>query len=439
MWPYHPELLAQPVPRYTSYPTAAEFHPGVGAPDMETALAMTGPQDRLSLYVHFPYCHAICWYCGCNTAAANRRQRLESYLDALAGEIDLVAAQLRGHGRVGRIAFGGGSPNAMEAVDFARLVDRLITRFDAGDAIISTELDPRALTQEWIAAIAATGVGRASLGVQTLAPHVQRAIGRIQPIEMIERATDDLRAVGVKSINFDLMYGLPRQTRTDLHATIDQTLAIGPERIALFGYAHVPNLIPRQQRIDSAALPGMRERFAQAELGYEELIAAGYSSIGFDHFALPRDMLARAAQAGTLRRNFQGFTEDQADALIGLGASAISAFPDRLIQNEKNSGRYRMMISAGRLPTQRGVIRKPEDRLRGQVIEDLLCRGEAELAGLSLDAARHRLQPFMEIGLATLAGSRLVLAPDAAPYARSIAAVFDAYLTPRGDRFSRAV
>lgn len=439
MWPYYPELLARPVPRYTSYPTAAEFHAGVGSPDMEAALAMTGAEEPLSLYIHIPYCHAICWYCGCNTGAANRRQRLESYLDALAGEIDLVAARLRGHGRIGRIAFGGGSPNAIEAVEFARLVDRLITRFDAGDAVISTELDPRDLTAEWIAAIAATGIRRASLGVQTLAPHVQSAIGRVQPLEMIERATDDLRAVGVESINFDLMYGLPSQSSTDLQATIDQAIAIRPERIALFGYAHVPDLIPRQRHIDAATLPDLRARFVQAELGYSELTAAGYSSIGFDHFAVPGDALVKAARAGKLRRNFQGFTDDHAGVLIGLGASAISEFPDRLIQNEKNSGRYRMMISAGRLPAQRGTLRTPEDRLRGKIIEDLLCRGEADLAGLSLDSARHRLQPFMEVGLATLIGSRLVLSEGATPYARSVAALFDTYLTPQGNRFSRAV
>lgn len=439
MWPYHPELLARPVPRYTSYPTANEFHSGVGTADMEAALAMVDAERQLSLYVHFPYCQAICWYCGCNTGAANRRRRLESYLDALTGEIDLVACRLRGHGRIGRIAFGGGSPNAMGAVDFARLVDRLITRFDAGDAVVSIELDPRDLTPEWIAAIAATGVSRASLGVQTLAPHVQSAIGRIQPFEMIARAAEDVRAVGVTSINFDLMYGLPGQSSEDLQATIEQTLTMRPERIALFGYAHVPNLIPRQRRIDTASLPGIRTRFAQAELGYAQLTAAGYSSIGFDHFAVPGDALAVAAREGKLRRNFQGFIEDRADVLIGLGASAISEFPDRLIQNEKNSGRYRMMISAGRLPAQRGVLRTPEDRLRGGIIEQLLCRGEAELTGLSLDEARHQLLPFMEVGLASLCGSRLAIAEEARPYARSIAAAFDAYLTPLGNRFSRAV
>lgn len=439
MWPYYPELLARPVPRYTSYPTANEFHAGVAAADMEAALAMVDVGAQLSLYVHIPYCHAICWYCGCNTGAANRRQRLESYLDALAAEIDLVSARLRGHGRIARIAFGGGSPNAIAAVDFARLVDRLITRFDAADAAISTELDPRVLTSEWIAAIAATGVSRASLGVQTLEAHVQSAIGRVQPMKLIGRATDDLRAAGVTSLNFDLMYGLPGQSSSDLEATIEQTLKLRPERIALFGYAHVPDLIPRQRRIDAAALPDVRARFAQAELGHARLTGAGYSSIGFDHFALPGDALAAAVRNGKLRRNFQGFTEDQAEILIGLGASAISEFPDHLIQNEKNSGRYRMMISAGRLPAQRGVLRTPEDRLRGRIIEQLLCIGQADLAGLDLDEARHQLRPFMEVGLAMLVGSRLLLAEEATPYARSIAAAFDACLTPHGNRFSRAV
>lgn len=439
MWTYHPELLARPVPRYTSYPTAAEFHPGVGAADMEAALAMVQKDEAISLYVHIPYCHTICWYCGCNTGAANRRQRLESYLDGLSTEIDLVATRLRGHGRIGRIAFGGGSPNAIDAVDFARLVDRLFTQFDAGGAILSVELDPRDLTPDWVAAVAATGVRRASLGVQTLAPHVQSAIGRTQPVEMIRRAVSDLRSAGVESINFDLMYGLPAQSAADLEATYEETLAMRPDRIALFGYAHMPNLIPRQRRIDATALPGLRARFAMAEMGHARLAAAGYDAIGFDHFALPGDAIAIAARERRLRRNFQGFTEDQSDILIGLGASAISAFPDRLIQNEKNSGRYRMMVSAGRLPAERGIFRSEDDRARGRVIEALLCQGEADFYGLCLCATLRRLQPFRDAGLIDISGTRVTLRPDALPYARSIAAVFDSYLTSEGGRFSRAV
>jgi oxygen-independent coproporphyrinogen-3 oxidase len=439
MWPYHPELLARPVPRYTSYPTAAEFHAGVGAADMGSALAMVGSDEPLSLYIHIPYCHAICWYCGCNTGAANRRHRLEYYLDALAAEIDLVAGRLRGHGRIQRIAFGGGSPNAVEAVEFARLVDRLVTQFDAVDPDLSVELDPRNLTPEWVAAIAATGVRRASLGVQTLAPRVQAAIGRVQPADMIRHAADELRAAGVQSINFDLMYGLPTQSIADLETTIEETLAIRPDRIALFGYAHMPNLIPRQRRIDAAGLPDIRERFAQAALGHARLTAAGYDSIGFDHFALPGDALAIAARQRKLRRNFQGFTEDRSDVLIGLGASAISAFPDRLIQNEKNSGRYRMMVSAGRLPAERGILRGDDDRIRGAVIESLLCRGEADFYGLSVCDTLHRLGPFQEAGLVGIAGSHVKLRPEALPYARAIAAVFDSYLAPQSGQFSRAV
>jgi oxygen-independent coproporphyrinogen-3 oxidase len=216
-------------------------------------------------------------------------------------------------------------------------------------------------------------------------------------------------------------------------------MVLRPERIALFGYAHVPNLVPRQRRIDASALPDIRERFAQAELGHGLLTAAGYQSVGFDHFARPDDALAVAARDGRLCRNFQGFTEDQSKVLIGLGASAISAFPDRLIQNEKNSGRYRMMVSAGRLPAQRGILRTDDDRRHAQVIEALLCRGEADLTGLCLGEALRQLRPFRDAELVDMADLKVTLRPQALPYARSIAAAFDSNLTLEGGRFSRAV
>lgn len=435
-WTWFPELLAAPVPRYTSYPTAAEFHDGVGRAEMEQALDAVPADAALSLYVHIPYCREICWYCGCNTGAANRAHRLAAYLDALHAEIDLVADRLGGRGEVGRIAFGGGSPNAVPAGDFAALASHLAARF--GEAPLSVELDPRDLRPGWIDAMADAGAASASMGVQTFAPHVQEAIGRVQPEAQVGAAMEELRACGVGSVNFDLMYGLPGQGLADLEATLAATVAMGADRIALFGYAHVPHLIPRQRRIDASALPGPEERFAQAAFGHEFLAACGYQPVGFDHFARPSDPLAIAAREGRLRRNFQGFTDDPAEILIGFGASAISHFPERLIQNEKNAGRYRMLVSAGRLPAARGVLRSAKDRLRGAIIENLLCRGEADVAGLCLGSVLQRLAPFRDRGLVELSGTRLRLAPDALPYARSIAATFDAWRQPE-QRFSNAI
>ena len=438
-WPFHPELLATPVPRYTSYPTAAEFHDGVGADELKAALAGVGEADEISLYIHFPYCREICWYCGCNTGAANRPQRLDAYLEALGREIDLVAERLEGRGRVRRIAFGGGSPNAMPAEAFVALADHLRRAFTAQDPLLSVELDPRGFDHRWAAALAAAGVEQASLGVQTFDPAIQQAIGRVQDRGMVAIAVDLLRAAGVSSLNFDLMYGLPGQDLAALEASLRETAALGADRIALFGYAHVPQLIPRQRRIDAAQLPSTEERFRQAEFGHEWLGGRGYEAVGFDHFASPSDPLAVAAREGRLSRNFQGFTDDRADVLIGLGASAISRFPTLLVQNAKNTGRYRMQVLAGRLPAERGVVRDAEDRARGRIIEALLCRGEAEPGALLGGSVQTRLEPFRLASLVEWNDRRVRLLPGALPYARSIAAAFDRWRQDSAQRFSNAV
>ncbi len=407
---------------------------------MAAALDRVGAEQILSLYLHIPFCREICWYCGCNTGAANRTARLDAYLARLHGEIDLVAARLAGRGRIGRIAFGGGSPNAIPPAAFAALVAHLRMAFASEGAPLSLEIDPRGFDADWAGVIADTGVARVSLGVQTFDPILQAAIGRVQPGEAIIRAVTLLRAAGVGSINFDLMYGLPGQDDAALAATLDETIALAPERLAVFGYAHVPHLIPRQRRIDATALPDAAARFGQAALAHERLTRAGYRAIGFDHFALPQDPLARAAANGTLRRNFQGFTDDPADIVIGLGASAISAFPDRLLQNAKNAGAWHQAIGANRFATARGIHRSPLDQRRGQAIADLLCRGVADLDALpERDTIRERLRRFEQVGLIAWQGTRVRLATDALPYARSVAAAFDAWRNEEDMRFSHAV
>lgn len=437
MWSYHPELLARPVPRYTSYPTAAEFGPGPDSTDLDAALRQA--QGDVSLYLHIPFCEKICWYCGCNTAANNKAQRLSGYLDALHREIALVGVRLEYSVAVRRIAFGGGSPNAVAPTDFVRLVDALTLHMPLEDPDWSIELDPRGLTGEWGAVLAAIGVRYASLGVQTFESALQAAIGRIQPEADLRRATDLLRRSGIRSLNFDLMYGLPGQSLAQLEASLQRTVELEADRIALFGYAHVPNLLPRQRRIAADHLPDQAARFAMAMFGYQYLTAAGYVPVGFDHFARPGDPLARAAQTGRLRRNFQGFTDDQATTLIGLGASAIGNFPDMLMQNEKNAGRYRMLLSQDRLPAAHGVRRSPGDQRRGAVIEGLLCRGEARLDPDLRAEAAAALTPFVDCGLARLTDTGLQILPGGLPYARTIAAVFDPYRQDSRRRFSSAV
>lgn len=440
MWPYHLDLLARPVPRYTSYPTAAEFTDAVGADAHDAALQALAPGALASLYVHIPFCRDICWYCGCNTERANRRERMEAYLDALGMEVAAVARAVAGRVRVPRISFGGGSPNAMEPVDFVRLVDQLMTAFSAGSAEISVEIDPRGFDGEWADMLGKVGVSRASLGVQTLDADIQQAIGRVQPAAVIADTVRALRDSGVSSLNFDLMYGLPGQTPDGLRHSLSAAVAMQPDRIALFGYAHVPDRVPRQRRIAAAALPDMAMRFRMAAQGHADLVAAGYVPVGFDHFALPHDPMVRAVAEGRLRRNFQGFTDDDPDALIGFGASAISQFDTLFVQNEKASGRYRTRLAAGGLASVRGVRRSAADRERAVIIEDLLCGRDADLTALPSDGlCEARLQPFVDRGLVELGGDRLRLAPGALPYARAIAACFDPYRAVVPEGFSAAV
>ncbi|WP_145201212.1 oxygen-independent coproporphyrinogen III oxidase [Sphingobium sp. B2] len=435
MFRYHPDLLAAPVPRYTSYPTAAQFTDAVGAEALEERLDRL-PQDAgISLYLHIPYCHDICWYCGCNTGAATRPRRLATYVDALEQEIALVASRLGGRRRVTHIAFGGGSPNSLPLVDWVRLNHQLLLCFDTSDAALSVEIDPRRLDRAWIDAMGQIGVSRVNLGVQTLAPHVQQAIGRVQPVEMVEAAVEGLRRAHI-DVGFDLMYGLPGQSEADLIETLETSIRLAPSRIALFGYAHMPHLLHRQRRISQADLPDMAMRFAMATQGHAMLTAAGYRAIGFDHFALPGDPLAKAATSGRLRRNFQGFTEDDSDVLIGLGASAISQFPDLIVQNEKNAGPYRDMIGQQRLTATRGVRRSADDQKRGRLIERLLCDGAAPSDGV---VQSRDLAKFINMGIARLHDGMIEIRPEAQPYARSVAACFDAYLRPQETRFSHAV
>lgn len=437
MWPFHPDLLNQPVPRYTSFPTAAEFTGEVGLSAQLAALDTVC--GDISLYVHIPFCEQICWYCGCNTGRANKSARLISYLDALHREIALVGRRLPKGTLVRRIAFGGGSPNAISPLDFVRLVDALTLHLPLAQPVISIELDPRTLAETWAMVLRHVGVTRASMGVQTLAPHLQAAIGRVQPDAMIARGTDLLRGAGITSLNFDLMYGLPGQTDQDLAETLVRTVELGADRIALFGYAHVPHLMPRQRQIDGSNLPDMPARFRMAWNGWEQLTGAGYQPVGFDHFALPGDALAQAALSGRLHRNFQGFTEDPAPVLIGLGASAISQFPGVIVQNEKNAGRYRMLLSQDRLTGSHGVLRSPQDQRRGVVIEQLLCHGRAELGLDLLQDAIGALAPFRARGLIDITGSTLEICPEGLPYARTIAALFDPYRQDSVRRFSSAV
>ena len=438
-WTYYPELLAKPVPRYTSFPTAAEFG-DIGAEPLAANLAALPEGESVSLYLHIPYCHEICWYCGCNTSADNRRGRLANYVQRLREEIALVAATIGHRAKVSRIAWGGGSPNALDPGQFLELAETVAASFDTSGAVTSVEVDPRCFTRDWAEALTASGTSRVSLGVQTFSPAIQTAIGRIQPEESIVETVALLRDAGIDSINFDMMYGLPGQRERDLRESIERTIALSADRVAVFGYAHVPHLIPRQRRIEAGNLPDAQQRFRSAELAHRCFTAAGYAPIGFDHFAKPGDALATAAFSGTLRRNFQGFTEDTAEVLIGLGASAISAFPGALLQNEKNAGRYGMRIESRQLATARGILRRGVDQVRGRAIEGILCLGAADLSPLpDLDLIRLSLRQFDLLGLTEWQANVLQVTPQGLPYSRAVAAALDPFRVEDKRAFSNAV
>jgi len=444
---YLPALAARAVPRYTSYPTAAEFGPTVGAGDQAAALDAIAPGAPVSLYLHIPYCEQICWYCGCNTGAVGRPQRLDVYRAAIEAEIAIVAARMRG--RVTAVHFGGGSPNALSPEAFAEICCTLRQRFDiAPDAQWAAEIDPRFFGRAHAYAFARSGIGRASVGAQTFAPLVQAAIGRIQPFAKVAAAIAEARSGGIERINLDLMYGLPGQTLDDIVATIAAARRLAPDRVAMFGYAHLPAMLPRQRQIDASKLPGAEARFWQRALAHDLWVEAGFDAIGFDHFARPDDSLAVAARAGSLRRNFQGFTDDHAPTLIGLGASAISQFDGAIVQNEKHVGRYRMAVLNGDLAGVRGVRRDAHDGAAGAVIERLLCDGHVDVAaiaathGMTAEQLCHDPALLEELaGQGTIArdGWSIAVAPLGAPYARLAAAAFDRYRALSNGQFSAAV
>ncbi|MEZ5654704.1 MAG: oxygen-independent coproporphyrinogen III oxidase [Sphingobium sp.] len=439
MWTYYPELLQTPVPRYTSYPTAADFNDAVGADDYAVALQNVPREAPVSLYVHIPFCDEICWYCGCNTTRSHKKARFTAYLDALAAEIQLVSELLGGRGRVQRISFGGGSPNSVDPLDFVRLLGDITVAFEADNPLISLEVDPRRLSSGWLSLIESAHIGNVSLGVQTFDPKVQSAIGRVQPFDIIATLTQKLRRAGVRSLNFDLMYGLPFQNQDSLMATLSHAIELQPDRIALFGYAHVPTVIPRQRRIAASSLPDAVERFTMANMGHDYVTAAGYRPVGFDHYALPNDPLADAARTHRLGRNFQGFTDDTSEYLIGLGSSAISQFPDLYVQNTKNMGDYRRAIQQGGLATERGVARDNSSRRCGTLIRNILCDGEMRLPPDLSPMQKERIEEFACRGLVSTTAGMLHLKPAAMPYARTIAAIFDPRLESKMGRFSAPV
>lgn len=448
----HPKVAryaTSAVPRYTSYPSVPHFSDTLPPETYAQWLGRVPSETPISLYVHIPFCRQLCWYCGCNMRLANRYEPVARYVDSLLAEIALSASRLPARMSVAHLHFGGGTPTALEPDDLERVMQTIRAHFDlTHDAELAIEVDPRTLSEAMIARVGALGFNRASFGVQEFAPEVQNAINRVQSAELVAHSIESLRAHGVERINLDLIYGLPYQTAEGLAETVAQCLEMAPDRIALFGYAHVPWMAKKQRLIDEQALPGPAARAAQAAAADATLTAHGLHAIGLDHFARPEDPLAQAAAAGTLKRNFQGYTADSADTLIAFGTTAIAKTPDGYAQNLSGEGPWARAVASGVLPIARGHTLTSEDRLRGEVIERLMCDGEVDVGAIS---HRHEqdvtwalpafdaLSAMAADGLVTIEDARVALTPLGRPLLRVVAAEFDAYREAAPKRHSVAV
>ena len=440
-------------PRYTSYPPATKFTADVSPQLLDEAIAAdnapgSGP---LSLYFHLPFCESLCWYCGCNTVITTRREAAAEYLDDLELEMMLVAARIDRKRRVTQVHFGGGTPTFFPPEQLARLGRRIHELFRlAPDCEFGVEIDPRHLTAAHVKALRAMGANRASLGVQDTNPAVQLAIHRWQPANLTAQAFTWLRAAGFGSVNVDLIYGLPLQTAESFGRTIDEVLALGPDRLSVFSYAHVPWLRPAQKIFEfRGQLPSSEDKLAMFAVAHAKLTAAGYVDIGLDHFARPDDELAQAQRDGTLHRNFQGYSTAADASLYGFGVSSISSTADSYRQNHKELTAWHDAVRADRLPVERGLLLTAEDRRRRTLIMRLMCDRKLDYAALSaqlgVDVARTyadeiaRLAQYERDGLVELSSAGVKVTPRGVPLLRVIATCFDATLTPSANRHAPAV
>lgn len=441
--------LAQSVPRYTSYPTAPHFSPAVDARIYRQWLAQLDPKTPLSIYVHVPFCRKMCWYCGCHTKVTAKYEPIAAYVRAMQAEIKLLASSLQGRFSISHIHWGGGTPTILSSADFITVMQLFEECFDFTEmAEKAIEIDPRTLDAQMIETLAATGINRASLGVQDFSPVVQDAINRVQPFEITEAVTENLRKAGIKNINFDLMYGLPLQSEADVRHTVDLAHSLRPDRIALFGYAHVPWMKSHMKMIRDQDLPDGTARLAQATAAADRLGGLGYQKIGLDHFATEKDDLTIVRKNGALNRNFQGYTTDSAEALIGIGASSIGSLPNGYVQNIVPMHAYEETVENGEFAVSKGIELNADDKIRRHIIERLMCDLEVDLNKVSklfqvsvcdFEEELSELSEFKNEGLIDIASNRLTVTDKGRLFVRTICAVFDQYLNQGLARHSKAV
>ncbi|WP_432636421.1 oxygen-independent coproporphyrinogen III oxidase [Albidovulum sp.] len=424
------------VPRYTSYPTAPHFSNAVTEKDFSNWIGAIAEGSRISLYLHVPFCRRLCWFCACRTQGTRSEEPVRAYAQVLKAELALLKARLPRGITLSRLHWGGGTPTLLPADEIESLARDIFSVVPLGeDAEFSVEIDPNEIDDARLDALAAAGMNRASIGVQDFDPLIQKTIGRDQSYEVTKKAAEMIRARGVRSLNADILYGLPHQSNERISDSVTKLLSLSPDRVALYGYAHVPWMARRQVMIPSDAMPKPEERLDLFETARVLFLDAGYEEIGIDHFARPDDGLAVAAREGRLRRNFQGYTDDTAEALIGLGASAISRMPQGYAQNAPATSAYVKAIRDGQFATVKGHAFDREDLLRARLIEALMCdfridsdeirshfgTTEAHLAELYAAPAR-------EFGDMVQVDPKGFAIPERGrPLTRMIARAFDAY------------
>lgn len=441
-------------PRYTSYPTADRFHAGYTAQTYESYLQQRARSDKnppLSVYVHLPFCESLCYFCACNKVITQDHSRVTEYLQHLNTEMELVAAQLGNDRRTIQLHLGGGTPTFFNSDELHQLMAMIRRHFEfSPDAELGVEIDPRTVRPGTLEMLAEIGFNRNSFGVQDFDPAVQQAVNRIQPLEMVENAVTESRKAGFVSTNADLIYGLPKQTLASFSRTLDNLIALSPDRIALYNYAHLPNRFKAQRLIVAADLPLAEERLQIFLMSTQRLLEAGYVYIGLDHFAKPGDELALARQDGSLHRNFQGYTTRAEADLIGFGVSAIGKVGNSYSQSSHSINAYYQHLAEGRLPVEKGIELSKDDVLRREVIMTIMCsvplsfeRFEREY---EIEFAQYfatelaALAPYTDAGLLEVTGRALRILPKGRLFVRAIGMVFDRYLSqPTGSTYSKLI
>ena len=435
------------VPRYTSYPPAPHFSDSVGSAETADWIAALAPGSSVSLYVHVPFCRRLCWFCACRTQGVRTEEPLVAYVGTLEREIDMIAARIPQGVTVSRVHLGGGTPTLLPPALLRRVTDRLERVAPrSADFEFSVEIDPAEIDDARLDALVEAGMNRASIGVQDFDPDIQAAIGREQGYDLTRDAIDAVRARGVSSVNIDVLYGLPYQTEARIADSMQKVLSLAPDRLALYGYAHVPWMSRRQRLVPSDHLPGGEDRLRLFSTARELAMWDGYAEIGIDHFARPEDGLARALKDRTLKRNFQGYTDDPADALIGMGASAISEYPQGYSQNAPRTADYQEAVRDGRLSTVKGHAFSADDKVRSALIMEILCfftlSPDAVAARFGADPARVfdlvSALPNRFPGMMRRTATGFSLTQDGRSLARVIARQLDAY-TQEANRHSAAI